>query len=100
MSLKVYNVLKRKKEVFIPQEENKVKKIFSNLTELKQNYIYLRKTNGIYETSIVPFKEEEEKEENKSVKKENIIIHVNEDIVPEKKRGRKKKSETVKEEDE
>ena len=88
--------------LYVLIEENKIEKIFSNLTELKQNYIYLRKTNGIYETSIVPFKEEEEKEkeEKKSVKKENIIIHVNEDIVPEKKKGRKKKSETVKEEDE
>ena len=87
--------------LYVLVEENKIEKIFSNLTELKQDYIYLRKSNGIYETSIVPFKEEG-KEEKKSVEveKKNIVIHVNENIVPEKKKGRKKKSEMVKEEDE
>lgn len=79
--------------LYVLVEENKIEKIFSNLTKLEQNYIYLRKTNGIYETSIEPFKEEKPKVN------ENIIIHVNEELVTEKKRGRKKKKPVVIEED-
>jgi hypothetical protein len=76
--------------LYVLIEDNKIEKIFSNLNEIKQNYIYLRKTNGIYETSLVPFAEEKTE-----TKKDNIIIHINEELVTEKKRGRKKKTEKV-----
>ena len=69
--------------LYVLIEENKVEKIFSNLTKLEQDYIYLDKVNGVYKTSLEPFKKE-----NKV--NENITIHVNEELVNERKRGRKK----------
>jgi len=76
--------------LYVLLNDDKIEKILSDLTEIKQNYIYLRKTNGVYETSLEPFAEEK-----KETKKENIVIHVNDELVTEKKRGRKKKSEKV-----
>lgn len=72
--------------LYVLVEDDKIEKILSNLTELKQNYVYLKKINDSYKVSIEPFKEEKPKTD------ENIIIHVNEELVTEKKRGRKKKT--------
>jgi hypothetical protein len=77
--------------LYVLINDDKIERISSKLTELKQNYIYLRKNNNVYEVSLEPFKEE---------KKENIIIHVNEELVTEKKRGRKKKTDNKVKEDE
>ena len=80
--------------LYVLMEDDKIEKILTKLTEIKQDYIYLRKIDGVYETSLEPFKEEKKEKEDK---KENIVIHVNEELVTEKKRGRKKKSEIKKE---
>ncbi|MBO7716079.1 MAG: hypothetical protein J6S85_21120 [Methanobrevibacter sp.] len=63
--------------------ENKVERIETDLTELNQDYVYLKETNNGYDVSLEPFKKV-----NKN--NENITIHINEELVGEKKRGRKK----------
>ena len=80
--------------LYILIDDNKIERILSNFKELKQNYVYLNKSDKGYEISLEPFKEE-----TKIVEKDNIVIHVNEELVTEKKRGRKKKN-SVKEDNE
>ena len=72
--------------LYVLVEDDKIERIPSTLTELKQNYIYLKKVNESYKVSLEPFKKEESKVN------ENITIHVNEELVTEKKKGRKKKN--------
>ena len=81
--------------LYVLIEDNKVERILSNFKELKQNYVYLKKTDKGYEISLEPFKSEEKVEKDN----DNIIIHVNEELVSEKKRGRKKKNSVIIEED-
>ena len=71
--------------LYVLVEDDKIERILSNLTELKQNYIYLKKTDKGYKISLEPFKKE-------TKVSENITIHVNNELVTEKKRGRKKKT--------
>lgn len=76
--------------LYVLTGENKIEKILSNFTELKQDYVYLRKTDNSYEVSLEPFKEEPKKSN------QNITIHVNEEFAPkENKRGRKKVKEFI-----
>ena len=75
--------------------EDKTERIETQLKELKQEYVYLKKTENGYEVSLEPFKEEKKVEEKKV--NENITIHVNEEFIEEKKgkRGRKKVKEYI-----
>ena len=78
--------------LYVIIEEGKVEKIPSSLKELKQDYVYLKKTTNGYNVSLEPFKSE------------NITIHVNKELTEEnkeeekretKKRGRKKNTSSV-----
>ena len=60
--------------------DDKVEKIETNLRELKQEYVYLKKLKNGYKISLTPFKTNE-----------NITIHVNEELVEEKKKSNNKK---------
>ena len=62
--------------------ENKTIRIETQFKKLEQEYIYLKETKDGYEVSLEPFKEEK--------KKENITIHVNEELLEEKKEEEKK----------
>ena len=75
--------------LYVLINDNKVEKILSNLTEINQDYVYLKKTNKGYEVSLEPFK----KVTNKN--NENITIHVNEELVTEKKKGQRKIKEYI-----
>lgn len=70
--------------------DDKVEKVQTDLKEIKQEYVYLKKTENGYKVSLEPFK-----------KNENIIIHINEEYLDEKKeekkRNRKKKKPVVEE---
>ena len=57
--------------------ENKTVRIETQFKKLEQEYVYLKETKNGYEVSLEPFKEEK--------KKENITIHVNEELLEEKK---------------
>ena len=66
--------------LYVLIEEDKIERIFSNLTKLEQDYIYLDKVDGIYRTSLEPFKKENKTNENvkkrrrKKSKKENTSV--------------------------
>lgn len=68
--------------------DDKVERLLSNFTEIKQNYIYLKKNNQGYEISLEPFKK---------VENENITIHVNNELVTERKRNKKRTKSMTKE---
>lgn len=67
---------------------DKVERLLSDFTEIKQNYVYLKKKNEGYEISFEPFKKSED---------ENITIHVNNELLTERKRGKKRTKITIKE---
>lgn len=69
--------------------EDKTERIETQFKELKQEYVYLKKTKDGYKVSLEPFKEEK--------KKENITIHVNEELVEERKekKGKRKVKEYI-----
>ena len=60
--------------------DDKVEKIESDLKEIKQEYVYLKKTKDGYKVSLVPFK-----------KNDNVTIYINEELAEEKKKYKKKK---------
>ena len=64
--------------------DDKVERIQTDFKEIKQEYVYLKKTKDGYKVSLEPFK-----------KNDNITIHINEELMEErkeeKKKGRKKK---------
>lgn len=68
--------------------DDKVERILSDFTEIKQNYIYLKKNNQGYEISLEPLKKAE---------KENITIHINDELVTERKRNKKRTKPITKE---
>ena len=69
--------------------ENKTIRIETQFKKLEQEYVYLKETKNGYEVSLEPFKEEK--------KKENITIHINEELVEEKKekKGKRKVKEYI-----
>ena len=60
--------------------DDKVEKIESDLKEIKQEYVYLKKTKDGYKVSLVPFK-----------KNDNVTIYINEELAEEKKKYKRKK---------
>lgn len=69
--------------------EDKTERIETQLKELKQEYVYLKKTKDGYKVSLEPFKEEK--------KNENITIHINEELAEERKekKGKRKVKEYI-----
>ena len=69
--------------------EDKTERIETQLKELKQEYVYLKKTKDGYKVSLEPFKEEK--------KNENITIHINEELAEERKekKGKRKIKEYI-----
>ena len=63
--------------------ENKTVRIETQFKKLEQEYVYLKETKNGYEVSLEPFKEEKNKE--------NITIHINEELSEEKKEKRGKR---------
>ena len=68
--------------------DDKVERIETDLKELNQEFVYLKKTKDGYKVSLEPFK-----------KNDNLIIHINEEVLKEtkeeRKKGNRKKKESV-----
>ena len=64
--------------------DDKVERIQSELKEIKQAYVYLKKLKDGYKVALEPFK-----------KNDNITIHISEEFKEEKKKGGRKKKEYV-----
>lgn len=79
--------------LYVIVEDNKAEKILSNFTELKQDYVYIRKTStNKYEVSLTPFKEDIKNiEETVKIEEKNIEETVINTAKKSNTRGRKKK---------